>query len=628
MLRELLLKEQQEDREQYRRLTERSPVAEKRANGLCWYPVAIRDTELTRGDYLAVELERTTHHDLPHQFRFGVPAALFSNHNASEHRLDGIVTHIAGNRLKITLRVNELPDWADDGKLGVDLLFDDNSYQEMFAALQTAANIAESGRESRLVEVLIGKRDPAFNKEIKQLRHSALNPWQQQAVSRILSMQDLAIVHGPPGTGKTTTIVEAVRQCVHQGSGQILVTAPSNAAVDLLTEKLSRAGMVVLRIGNPARVSESLMALTLDGKTATHPAMKEMRRLKKQANEFRNMAHKYKRNFGKAEREQRKALFDEAHKIYREVAKTEQYITDDLVSKAQVITSTLVGAAHFTIARQQFDLVVIDEAGQSLEPACWIPILKGKRVVLAGDPYQLPPTVKSNAGGRDGLMVSLLEKLIAVHPGSVTLLEEQYRMNRLIAGYPSEIFYQHRLKAHPSVEDHLVFPDDQPLMFVDTAGCGFEEKISGTAISNPEEAGLVIRLLAAYFAGLPQPVGIPPGPTVAVISPYRLQIEELNGQLQREPALIPYVSNMSINTIDSFQGQERDVVYISMTRSNADSRIGFLSDIRRMNVAMTRARKKLVVVGDGATLSQFPFYAGFIAYCERMNAYRSAWEFM
>ena len=370
------------------------------------------------------------------------------------------------------------------------------------------------------------------------------------------------------------------------------------------------------------------MSLTLDCKISQHSNMKELKRLRKQAAEFRDMAHKYKRHFGKAEREQRKALFEEARSIMKQVESVEQYIIDDLLSRARVITATLVGANHFTVKNLKYQAVIIDEAGQALEPACWIPILKAEKLVIAGDPYQLPPTIKSTEAAAGGLATTLLEKLIELHPEAVSLLEIQYRMNETIMGFSSKVFYENKLKADSSVATHLLFPGDMPLCFVDTAGCGFEEKTEGTSTVNPEEAVFLFTHLTQLVSELKQPVETEKFPTIAIISPYKEQINVLKELLLQSPALFAYGDKISVNTIDSFQGQERDVVYISMTRSNSDNRIGFLSEIRRMNVAMTRARKKLVVIGDSATLSQSPFYAEFIRYAEERNCYQSAWEFV
>ena len=628
-LSDLLKKEREEDRRSYQELAETLSITGRRASGLAWYPVAIRDSEVGRGDYLTVEVERTTHQDIVHQLRFGASAALCSNHDPKENRVEGTISYLGGNRLKIALRVDELPEWSRDGKLGIDLLFDDNSYEEMFSALKQADALSEKKEEGRLVRILTGEAAPGFQTGLPSMPFANLNASQQAAVDKILAADDLAIVHGPPGTGKTTTLVQAIKALVRRDHRQILVVAPSNTAVDLLSEKLSDQGLNVLRVGNPARVSERLMSLTLDSKMAEHSRMKEIKKLKKQANEFRDMAHKYKRNFGKAERDQRKALFDEARNIAREVERTEQYILTDVIGKAQVITATLVGSNHYTVRGLRFGTIVIDEAGQALEPACWIPILKGQKLILAGDHCQLPPTVKSQDAGREGLNTTLLEKLVALYPAAVVLLEEQYRMHTTIMGYSSGVFYGDRLKAHASVAHHLLFPADAPLAFVDTAGCGFDERVEGVTISNPEEAAFLFKHLTQLVRELEAHHGKPANfPSIAIISPYRQQILALQEQLLHSPALLPYRDKIAVNTIDSFQGQERDIVYISMTRSNTDNKIGFLSDIRRMNVAMTRARKKLVVIGDSATLSQLPFYANFITYAEQKDAYKSAWEFV
>jgi superfamily I DNA and/or RNA helicase len=625
-LTDLLKTEKEEDRRSYEQLTANLPVAERRAGGMTWYPIAIKDTELGRGDYLTVELERTTHHDIIHLFRFGMSAALFSNHDPASDRIEGVISHISGNKLKMSLRTDELPDWSRDGKLGVDAVFDENSYAEMENALKQAAVLADKKEEGQLVHILTGVKKPSFDKHDIPPPPPSLNASQQAAVEKILSAGELAIVHGPPGTGKTTTLVQAIKAMIRQERKQILVTAPSNAAVDLLSEKLSDEGLNVVRVGNPARVSERQMTLTLDSRMSAHSSIKEIKRLKKQASEYRDMAQKYKRNFGKEEREQRKALYAEARNINKEVERLEQYITDDILSKADVITATLVGANHYSVRHLKYHTVVIDEAGQALEPACWIPILKARKLVMAGDHCQLPPTVKSAEAAKGGLSTTLMEKCVSLHPEAVTLLEEQYRMHEDIMGYSSHVFYKDRLKAHPSVSHHLLFPGDQPLLFIDTAGCGFEEKWEGVSISNPEEASFLLKQLAAFINRLKEFYKMDGFPSVAVISPYKRQVEMLKDLALSVKELQEAGASVAINTIDSFQGQERDMVYISMTRSNAESIIGFLSDIRRMNVAMTRARKKLVITGDSATLSQFPFYADFISYAQERNGYVSAWE--
>ena len=629
-LQDLLRIEKEEDRRTYEQLTSSLSITDRRENGMTWYPIAIRDTESGRGDYLTVEIERTTHQDIIHQLRFGMTVALFSNHDAGHDRVEGTITHLSGNKMKITLRTDELPDWSRRGKLGVDAVFDENSYTEMESALKLAPVLAEKKEEGRLIKILTGQSDPEF----KALNNSnpfnytqSLNSIQQQAIQKILAANDLAIVHGPPGTGKTTTLVEAIKLLVEKERQQILVTAPSNAAVDLLTEKLSETGLNVVRVGNPARVNEKQLSFTLDHNIAAHPQSREIRRLRKQASEYRDLAHKYKRSFGAAEREQRKALFTEARSISNEIEKTEQYIIDDVLSRANVVTATLVGANHYSIRKLKFHTVVIDEAGQTIEPACWIPVIKSKKLVMAGDHCQLPPTIRSAEAARE-LSYTLMEKMVALHPSTVVLLQEQYRMNSVIMEFSSREFYGSALKANNAVSDHVIFPSDQPLVFIDTAGCGYEEERDGSKLSNPEEARFLLKQLNSlidHSRTLYEKIDFP---SIGLISPYRHQVELLKEMVNAHPLIKEFSEFITINTIDSFQGQERDIIYISLTRSNAEAGIGFLSEVRRMNVAMTRARKKLVMVGDSATLSQFSFYADLIEYAEKVKGYITAWELM
>jgi ATP-dependent RNA/DNA helicase IGHMBP2 len=625
-LSDLLKTEQNEDREIYLKQVSATSVTDRRASGLAWYPIAISGTEPSRGDYLNVDAERTTHKDILHQLRFGSPAVLFSNHDPKNERVEGVISYQSGDRIKINLFTEELPDWCQNGKLGIELLFDNNNYDEMQGALKQAAKLRDNPDEGRLVQILTGKMNPAFLPETTMLPVDGLNTSQEAAVKKIISAKDIAIIHGPPGTGKTTTLVQAIMVIAKQYKEQILVVAPSNTAVDLLSEKLSIEGLNVLRIGNPARVSDKLMDLTLDSQMAAHPYMKESKRLKKQAAEYKNIAHKYKRSFGKAECDQRKALFDEAHKIMKEVAKAEEYIINDLVAKAQVITATLAGSNHYTVRNLKFKTVVIDEAGQALEPASWIPILKARKVILAGDHCQLSPTIKSDAAARNGLSTTLLEKCISLYPEAVTLLNEQYRMNKTIMGYSSSVFYNNALRAHDSVADRLLFTDDLPMIFIDTAGSGFEEKPVSTSVANPEEAAFLFRYLEKLVGTIEEHYTSINFPTIAVISPYREQIRLLKEQLLQTHSLHSHADSISVNTIDSFQGQERDIVLISLTRSNAEGSIGFLADIRRMNVAMTRARRKLIIIGDSSTLSRLPFYAGLISYADKIGGYQSTWE--
>ena len=626
---ELLETERQEDQKSYSLLTGFSPVAERRANGLTLYPVAIRSSEMSKGDYLTLEIERTTHHDISHQFRFGSAVSLFSNHHPATDQINGTVTSVYGNLLKVSIRTDELPDWSKQGKLGVDLLFDNHSYEEMQNALKLALTISKDLTlpSSKLIHTLVGNHSPAFKQSDFHPELPILNEEQRQAVHKIVTANELAIVHGPPGTGKTTTLVQAVKMMSKQSKQQILVVAPSNTAVDLLSEKLANEGLDVLRIGNPSRVSEKMLSMTLDMKIADHKDAKRIKALKKQVAEYKNLAHKYKRHFGKAEQEQRKALFDEAYKIMKEVSNTENYITEQIIGNAQIITATLIGANHHAIRDLKFETVIIDEAGQALEPACWVPILKANKVVFAGDHCQLPPTVKFLGSAKLALNTTLLEKCISIHPDTVVLLKEQYRMHQDIMGYSSDVFYGGLLKANERNSGRVLFKNDNALQFIDTAGCGFEDQTAGTSISNPDEATFLLSHLHQYINELNIHYAKDNFPSIGIISPYQQQVKCLKDSFLRSNELTAYADNISINTIDSFQGQERDIVYIGLTRSNAKQSVGFLSDIRRINVAMTRAKQKLVIIGDSTTLCKLKFYANLISYCESKGSYKSAWEF-
>lgn len=626
-LADLLEIERKADLLEYQNLIEKTSIVEKRALGVSWYPVAIKSNEMGRGDYLSITLERTTHHDVIHQFKFGASVVFFSNHDPLLDKVEGVITHQSVNTMNITIRFDELPNWCKNGKLGVSLLFDENSYDEMQNALKLAAKHAENEVENKLIYILTAEKKPSFKPDDYFILPDYLNFSQLSAVHKILSANDLAIIHGPPGTGKTTTLVAAIQALIKHGEDKILVTAPSNTAVDLLTERLAEVGLSVIRAGNPARVSAHLQAATLDFKVINHPDYKQIKALRKQSAAYKNMAHKYKRTFGRAEQEQRKALFDEARKIDQEIDKITQYITESSLNRAEVITATLVGAQHHAIKSLQYKTVVIDEAGQALEPACWIPILKGKKLILAGDHCQLPPTIKSHEAAQKGLNTTLLEKCILLHPEAVTLLQEQYRMHEHIMGYSAAVFYHNRLVAHTSVAKHTVLPLDKPLMFIDTAGCSFDEQLIGTSSTNPDEANFLINHLANFIQFM-NSQNVNQFPSIAVISPYKQQVQILQQLFAANDDLLSYQAHITINTIDSFQGQERDVVYISLTRSNEKAEIGFLADIRRMNVAMTRAKKKLVVIGDSATLSKSKFYADFISYAAKLDAYHSAYEFI
>jgi ATP-dependent RNA/DNA helicase IGHMBP2 len=626
---ELLKIEKQEDLVQYQQKILYAPLEEKKKKGLSWYPVKILKSFIGTGEQLVLEVERTTDLDLPHVFQSGKVVSVFANtadKDARHQNVSGVIRYVKGETMSISLNADDLPEWIDEGKLGVDLLFDEASYREMEAALHQVMDLTK-GRSYALREILLGYKEASFN-EIAHFEVPDLNSSQNEALGNVLAARDLAIIHGPPGTGKTTTIVHAIKQVIKREK-QVLVCAPSNAAVDLLSEKLSAQGVNVLRLGHPARVTEANLSNTLDAMIADHEYFKDLRGIRRKAEEMRTIGLKYKRNFGHAERHQRKLVLAESRKMLQEADLLEKYIVHDLMEKAQVVASTLVGASHNLLKGRVFKTVFIDEAGQALEPACWIPILKAEKVVFAGDHFQLPPTVKSLEAAKGGLSQTLFEKSINRNKAD-KMLKTQYRMNQTIMGFSAQQFYQNQLLAHESVKHHLLFDQDQPMEFIDTAGCGFSEQVEQESRSsfNKEEANLLIGHLKGLIHTLGLSKIVEEDFKIGVISPYKAQVAYLEESLSAEEFYPQLASQITINTIDAFQGQERDIIYISLVRSNDIGEIGFLADIRRMNVAMTRARKKLVMVGDSATLASHKFYDQLLDYVHAVNAYRSAYELM
>ncbi|MGZ4055494.1 MAG: AAA domain-containing protein [Bacteroidia bacterium] len=639
-LRKLLKTERDEDFEQYKQHFSRNNINHRKLNGVTWYPVIITNTEIGLGEYLSIDIERTTNHNEPHQFSGGKVASLFSNNNTESGTLNGTIKVLGPNKIRLSLNIDELPDWCDDGKLGINLLFDETSYKEMDIALEKVIS-ASHNRLAVLRDVMYEVKPPAFDKVDESLHITGLNQSQNAAVQKIISAKDIAIIHGPPGTGKTTTLVQAIRQTL-KTEKQVLVCSPSNTAVDLLTEKLHREGITVLRLGNPARISEEVMMNTLDAKVAAHESYKDLKSYRKTADEYFRMAGKYKRTFGKEEREQRQLFYQEARKILQEARALEDYIISEQFEKAQVIACTPVVSSGRMMRDKQFSTVFIDEAAQALEPMCWIPISRSNRVIFAGDHFQLPPTVKSKKAEAEGLKETLFERCMHIENVSV-MLNTQYRMHQHIMNFSNQKFYGENLKADASVKDTVLSFDanenllNSPLDFIDTAGCGYSEIMNpeSLSIANPEEGQLLIKHLKLLLEQYSQsPASLKAAErsnkkiTIGIISPYKEQVQYLTNQIGADEELQNYKSQIAVKTVDGFQGQERDIIYISLVRSNDQKEIGFLNDIRRMNVALTRAKKKLVVIGDSATLANHPFYKNFLDYADSIGSYRSAYEFI
>lgn len=621
----LLKREKVEDLEQYKQKILRTPLEERKKAGLSWYPVIFKRTLYGAGEKLILELERTTEIDKPHVFQSGKLVNVFAqSHDGkmAEEQISGVVNQVRGNSMMITLSSDYLPDWMDYGKLGIDLLFDEASYREMEFAMKQM--IEAKGRSLELREIILGKDAPEFEVGQPSFTLDRLNESQQKALNHIIAAKDVAIVHGPPGTGKTTTLVEGIVKVLEKEK-QVLVCAPSNAAVDLLVEKLTDAGLNVVRLGHPARVTEEALQQTIDARIVNHPSYADLKRVKQKREEFRKLAFKYKRHYGHAERTQRKLLLQEASALQAEAEMLEHYIIGDVMEKGHVIACTLVGASGHYLQKKRFSTLFIDEAAQALEPACWIPILRSERVVLAGDHCQLPPTIKSFQAAKEGLAVTLFEKIIE-RKGIGSVLTLQYRMNKLIMEFSNHQFYHGALKAAPEVAHHQLAADEMPMEFIDTAGCSFGEEVNPESLSrfNREEARLLWHHLQALMERLSaQEQEI----SIGVIAPYKAQITLLSELLPDFPTLKNIAQQITVDTIDAFQGRERDVIYISLVRSNDKGEIGFLEDIRRINVAMTRARKKLVIIGDSATLGNNKFYNDLIDYVISINAYKSAFEY-
>jgi predicted DNA helicase len=602
---------------------------------------------------VVLELERPAHRQDLHLFQVGKNACVFSNapgySGPDRPVLSGVVTSVRRNKLVLATTKEELPDWVKNGNtlngstLGIDLTFDEVSYREMHQALNDVIG-AHGNRLAELRDVLLGARQASYREpQADDLFYpSALNDSQLVAVRHVISAQDVAIIHGPPGTGKTTTLVQAILETIRR-ERRVLVCAPSNTAVDLLTEKLAERGVNVIRMGNPSRVSDLLLKHTLDAGVMAHPSYAKMHAMRQTAEQHRDTASELAkegvRHFGFEGRQHRQQLREEARTLRQAADDLERFMTEDVLESVQVITCTLVGASHRHMRHLSFETVFIDEAAQALEPGCWIPIAKGQRIVLAGDHHQLPPTVKSEQAAREGLRETLFEKCIQRQPYTARMLTTQYRMHEQIMGFSSEKFYGGQLVPHASVRHagleayDLRFAPDLPVEFIDTAGCGYQEVAipESRSTANPKEAHLLLERLAQLLAPYDKDEHdehqhIPL--SIGVIAPYRAQINYLKDAIEDSEVLngLLLQRRLSVGTVDSFQGQERDIIAITLTRSNPQGEIGFLSDIRRMNVGMTRARRKLLLVGDSSTLGRHPFFGELLAYVKGVGGYRTAFE--
>jgi len=609
----LLQLEKEAELTEYQSIINNTSLKERRKEGLLWHPLRLAESGYATGSSPYLIYERNPGDKSSHRFQAGSPVLVFNPENP-EDTAKGVVKKVDDLKIHLLLHEEDIPEWADERDMAVQLAFDFRTFQEMDFAMNLVIN-AERNRLAELREIILGFKSPTLSDEPSALQFPDLNEKQQEAVELIMHSQDIAIVHGPPGTGKTTTLVAAILETVRNDQ-QVLVCAPSNAAVDHIARQLHYRGINVLRIGQSSRISEDLGEASLEHAIRSSKEFREIQELLRQSQELRKSAGKYKRNFSQSEREQRKEFYRHARELNQEARKLEEYLQQRIISEAQVICSTLVGSTSRELRGKRFATVFIDEAGQALEPLTWIAICRAEKVVMAGDPYQLPPVIKSREAMQKGLEITLLEKAINRTSASV-MLETQYRMNSLIMGYSNEWFYRGKLHPAEGVGTHVLLEGEPALEFIDTAGCGYEEERSeeSSSLKNSGEANLIKTRLEQLYASLPEI------PETGIISPY-------NDQVKLIAELLAGSGISSIHSVDSFQGQERDLICISMVRSNDRLEIGFLNDYRRMNVAMTRARKKLLIVGDSATLSGDPFYEGLFKYIEEHGWYRSGWELM
>jgi ATP-dependent RNA/DNA helicase IGHMBP2 len=620
-LLQLLDLESEAEKERVLRDLARLSPAEAERSGNSLIDLRIRDAFAALGDRTIVVLgKRDARESLPWtRLNVGSPVVLSPHANEEDESWRGIVS--ARNRDTISVALSDWPEIESSTDVRLDASFDETSRQRQRAAL-LAAKSAPLNRLGQLREILLGNRPPRFKALADE---PSLNPFlnapQRDAVAFALAAEDVAIVHGPPGTGKTTTVIELIRRAAARGQ-KVLACAPSNLAVDNLLERLVRHGESAVRLGHPARVLPELREHTLDLMVDNHPDMKVARRLVKEAHQLRSKADRFTRAkpLPGAKREMRQ----EARELIADARRLEDQVATSILDHATVVCATLTGIDPRILGERQFDLAVIDEAGQATEPICWIPLLRSDRLVLAGDPFQLPPTVVSPEALKGGFAVSLLERLMDADGARISRrLTIQYRMHEQIGGFSSDEFYEGSLAPDPTVKAHLLAElpgasaselTNSPLEFVDTAGAGYDEQVEpdGESRLNPQEAELASRRVALLLEA-----GIAPR-DIAIIAPYAAQVRHLRQRLD--------VEELEIDTVDGFQGREKEAVIISLVRSNPRGEIGFLGDIRRTNVALTRARRKLIVIGDSATIGGHPFYGRLLQYFEGHGAYHTVWE--
>lgn len=641
--RTLLQLEYYTEKEAFRKLTEQMGMQQKVKRGDAWFPLQVGKSFYNSLNQTAIEVFRTSDQDIEHNFEFGRPVMFFRSEGSEELKyfsFTGTVSYVDGDRMVVTVPDSapllELQQSTDP--IGVQLSFDETSYKLMFEALDRVMK-AKNNRLAYLRD-LFYSHQKAGRFSFEPMKFPWLNPTQERAVNEVLWAKDVAIVHGPPGTGKTTTLVEAINETLMRES-QVLVCAQSNMAVDWISEKLVDRGINVLRIGNPTRVNDKMLGFTYERRFESHADYPQLWAIRKAIRELRKNRKKGSENY-----------HQKMDRLKSRAAEIELRINAELFGEARVIACTLVGSAHHLLEGMKFGTLFIDEAAQALEAACWIPMRRASRVILAGDHCQLPPTVKSIAALRAGLGKTLMERIAENKPEVVTLLKIQYRMNDEIMRFSSDWFYGGKVESAPQIKYRSVLDYDHPITWIDTSNeenqitiegedapedsastsssvsatnqnsdLNFKEQFVGESFGriNKAEAELTLLTLAEYFTKIGKQRVLEERIDVGIISPYRAQVQYLKKLIKKYEFFKPYRRLISVNTVDGFQGQERDVILISLVRSNDEGQIGFLKDLRRMNVAMTRARMKLIILGNKDTMTKHPFYKKLWEYVEAIN---------
>lgn len=612
--RALLQKEYDYEREQFQRQTENMGVRSKVTRGLCWFPLHVGRSYFNSLDQLVLEVERTEDLDIEHQFEPGKPVCFFSE-DASQMlhymRFVAQISYVDENRMVLAMpNTDAILQVQNADKVGVQLYLDEYTYRLMFEALDRVMN-AKNGRLAELRDIF-HTQAPVRKYTFLPTRFPWLNPSQENAVNEILRAQDVAIVHGPPGTGKTTTIVEAIYETLHRES-QVLVCAQSNMAVDWIAEKLTDRGVNVLRIGNPTRVTDKMLADTYERRFENHPDYAQLWSIRRTIRQLYDSAQ------GNRESRHQKIA-----RLKERATELEYQINESLFNEARVIACTLTGSASHLLTGKKFETLFIDEAAQALEASCWIAIQKARRVIMAGDHRQLPPTIKCPEALQGGLDHTLMQQIVENKPSTVSLLTIQYRMCDGIMQFPNQEFYEGKLASDPSIKYRGILDWDTPVEWIDTPDePEYAEQQAGDGLSrqNLSEAILALNTLKDYYQKIGKDRVLYEGIDTGLISPYKGQVRLLKQLMRKDKTWRPFQHLITINTVDGFQGQERDIIVISMVRSNEEGQVGFLRDLRRMNVAITRARMKLILIGHQQTLCRHPFYRRLKEYIDKQLDY-------